>query len=126
MKHSGPSAMVSATPVHKLSIQYHVYIVKEVTIFAEKSSGVVLGSITDNCKVNQLFCKLFNSTHDFQSIDPLDNSQCWHILFDIVHLLKCLHNWTTDRSHKLSLDKKSVASSSNMQNLLPGKKKTIF
>ena len=125
--HGGPSVMVSVTPVHKLTSEYQFNVVKEAAGLVETSGGIVLGSITDNHKVNQQFCKLFNRTHDFLAIHPLDDSRSWYLLFDTVHLLKCIrNNWISEKCQKLSLDDETVASFSDVVNLYKEEKDNIL
>jgi hypothetical protein len=81
--HGGPSVMVSVTPVHKLTSKYQFDVVKEAAVLVEKSGGIVIGSITDNHKINQQFCKLFNRIHDFQAIHPLDDTRFWYLLLTL-------------------------------------------
>ena len=57
--HRGPSVMISLTPVHRLTVDYQYGVVMEAAARADKAGGYVLGSITDNHKVNQQLCKLF-------------------------------------------------------------------
>ena len=49
--------MVSVTPVHRLTADVQFAVVREAAICVEKAGGIVLGSITDNHKVNQQYCK---------------------------------------------------------------------
>ena len=52
--HRGPSVMLSVTPVHKLTASFQFEKVKQAAAAVEKAGGRVLGSITDNHKVNTL------------------------------------------------------------------------
>ena len=106
--HGGPSVMVSVTPVHKLTAAYQFSIVKGAAAMIEKSGGFVLGSMTDNHKINQQYCKLFKRKTDWEAEHPLDNQRVWFLLFDSVHILKCIrNNWITEKCQKLSLDKET-------------------
>ncbi len=58
--HGGPSLMISVTPVDGLTAQFQYDVVLKMATLVEKCGGVVLGSITDNHKVNQIFCTLFS------------------------------------------------------------------
>jgi len=125
--HGGPSVMVSVTPVHKLTSEFQFNIVKEAAVLVENSGGIVLGSITDNHKINQQFCKLFDRIHDFQAIHPLDASRFWYLLFDTVHLLKCIrNNWISEKCQKLCFDNESVASFSDVIDLYKEEKNSIL
>ena len=75
--HKGPSVMISLTPVHKLAASYQLERVKEAAASVENAGGRVIGSITDNHKINQQYCKLFNRSGDFQATAtyPLDNNR---------------------------------------------------
>ena len=92
----GPSVMVSVTPVHRLTATFQFDVVKDAATVVEQSGGTVLGSITDNHKINQHFCKLFDRPYESESpataTHPLDNTRSWYLLFDTVHLLKCIRN----------------------------------
>lgn len=125
--HGGPSVMVSVIPVHKLTALYQFTVVKEAAAIVEMSGGIVLGSMTDNHKINQQYCKLFNRITECQAIHPLDDQRVWYLLFDTVHLLKCLrNNWITEKCQKLSLDNKTVGSFSDVKNLYQAEKDNIL
>ena len=75
----------------------------------EQAGGTVLGSITDNHKINQLYCKMFDrsSKSDYlaTATHPLDGTQSWYLLFGTVHLLKCIrNNWISGESTCIILD----------------------
>ncbi|KAF2348352.1 hypothetical protein FHG87_020892 [Trinorchestia longiramus] len=53
--HKGPSLMISMTPVHKLTAACQLERVKEAAAAVERAGGRVIGSITDNHKVNQQY-----------------------------------------------------------------------
>ena len=101
--HRGPSIMVSVTPVHKLTASFQFEVVKQAAMVVEQAGGTVLGSITDNHKINQLYCKMFDrpseSDYPATATHPLDNTRSWYLLFDTVHLLKCIrNNWISGES----------------------------
>lgn len=98
--HRGPSVMISVTPVHNLTAAYQFDVVKKAAICVEEAGGTVLGSITDNHKINQQYAKMFDRPADSRcpatAVHPLDNTRPWYLLFDTVHLLKCIrNNWLT-------------------------------
>ena len=108
--HKGPSLMVSVTPVHKLTASYQFERVIEAAEAVENAGGRVIGSITDNHKVNQQYCKLFDQAADCTATarHPQDNDRLWFLLFDTVHLLKCIrNNWISEKCQKISLDSQS-------------------
>ena len=95
--HRGPSVMVSVTPVHNMTAVDQFKIVKEVAIIVvEEAGATVIRSITDNHKIIQQYCRLFK--HPPRSDCPAtakhthDDSRNWYLLFDTVHLLKCIRN----------------------------------
>jgi hypothetical protein len=96
--HRGPSVMVSVTPVHKMTAAYQFEIVKQAATVVEQAGGTVLGSITDNHKINQLYCKMFDRPSESEfpatATHPLDGTRIWYLLFDTVHLLKCIRKTT--------------------------------
>ena len=55
----GPSVMLSLIPVHKLTADYQFQVVVEMARAVEQSGGKVIGSVTDNHKLNQRYCSLF-------------------------------------------------------------------
>lgn len=127
--HRGPSVMVSVTPVHKLTASYQFSVVKTAAAKVERAGGIVLGSITDNHKVNQQYCKLFSRATDCSSqvIHPLDETRVWYLLFDTVHLLKCIrNNWITEKCQRLTIDKKSVGSFSDVKKLYEAEKHSVL
>lgn len=94
--HRGPSIMVSVTPVHKLTAAFQYQKVRQAADIVEVAGGNVIGSITDNHKINQQYCRLFDRPTDSKcpatAIHPLDDTRKWYLLFDTVHLLKCIRN----------------------------------
>lgn len=78
---------------------------KEAASTIESTGGTVLDSITDNHKVNQQYCKLFSRREDYSADHPLDPQRVWLLLYDTVHLLKCIrNNWLSEKTQTLSLD----------------------
>ena len=127
--HGGPSVMISITPVHGLTSAYQFDVVKENAVAVEKSGGVVLGSITDNHKVNQHYCKLFELKPKsvFEAVHPLDSDRSWFLLFDPVHMLKCIrNNWLSDKGMKLTLDGTVVGSFDDVRDLYAAEKDNIL
>ena len=101
--HRGPSIMVSVTPVHKLATAFQFEVVKQAAMVVEQAGGIVLGSITDNHKINQLYCKMFDLPSESDcpatATHPLDGTRSSYLLFDKVHPLKCIrNNWISGES----------------------------
>ena len=125
--HGGPSVMISITPVHKLTADYQFNVVKDEAATVEKAGLNVIGSITDNHKVNQHCCKLFSRISDFKARHPLDDTRMWYLLYDPVHLLKCIRNsWITEITQKITLDKNSIAFFSDITDLYLAEKNSIL
>ena len=125
--HGGPSVMIRVVPVHKMTAEYQFLIVKETAGMVEAAGGFVIGSITDNHKINQKYCNLFTKKTQYEAYHPLDNTRSWFLLFDTVHLLKCLrNNWITEASKQLTLDGKIVGKFSDVQELYEEEKHNIF
>ena len=73
--HGGPSLMISVTPVHGSTGKFQYETVIQNATNVEKSGGIVIGSITDNHKVNQNYCRLFtmnDKTATHKAVHPLD------------------------------------------------------
>ena len=127
--HKGPSLMISITPVHKLKADFQKVVVTEAAAVVERSGGRVVGSITDNHKVNQHYCKLFEHPGGCSAIatHPLDNRRVWFLLFDTVHLLKCIrNNWISEKCQRLSLDSNTTASFADVKRLYDEEKDSIL
>lgn len=125
--HGGPSLMVSVTPVNRLTGMYQFNIVKEVAAAVEKAGGVVIGSITDNHKLNQHYCKQFTLLSECTAVHPFDTERVWYLLFDTVHILKCIrNNWITEKCQRLSLNGEFVGSFSDVQKLYESEKDSIL
>ena len=79
--HRGSRVMISVTPVHRLTADYQYGVVMEAAARVEKAGGYVLGSITDNHKVNQQFCKLFERQPETTAIakHPLSEERTWFL-----------------------------------------------
>ena len=105
--HRGPSVMISVTPVYRLTADYQFEVVLDAARRVEEAGGHVLGSITDNHKVNQQFCKIFDLEDPEKTAvakHPLDGERAWFLLFDTVHLLKCIrNNWITEKTKQIQL-----------------------
>ena len=105
--HKGPSVMISVTPVHRLDASYQFSVVREAAIQVEKAGGRVIGSITDNHKVNQQYCTLFAGFDQStgKAEHPLNSDRVWFLLYDTVHILKCIrNNWITEKCKTLTLN----------------------
>ena len=127
--HRGPSIMISVTPIHKLTAAYQLERVKEAAAAVERAGGRVIGSITDNHKINQQYCKLFDFPGDCRATakHPLDKERVWFLLFDTVHLLKCIrNNWISEKCQKISLDNKTTASFADVKKLYESEKGSIL
>jgi len=129
--HRGPSVMISVTPVHKLTAAYQFDIVKEAAAVVEQSGGTVIGSITDNHKVNQQYCKLFDRPSESEcpatATHPLDNTRNWYLLFDTVHLFKCIrNNWISEKCQMLTFGNQPIGSFSDVKKLYVAEKDSIL
>ena len=125
--HGGPSVMISITPVHQMSATFQFQKVKEVAATVEECGGYVLGSITDNHKVNQRYCTLFTRKTDCEAVHPLDEDRPWFLLYDTVHLLKCIrNNWISEKSQIISFDNSTFGSFSDVRSLYDAEKDSIL
>ena len=96
--------MLSIIPIHKLKASFQFEEVKKAAAVIEKSGGVVVGSITDNNKVNQHYCTMFSENRGHKAAHPLDESKEWYLLFDTVHLFKSIrNNWYSEKSKNCPL-----------------------
>lgn len=130
--HGGPSVMISVIPVHGLTSPYQYKAVIDAAIVVEKTGFFVLGSINDNHKVNQQYCSLFmkiemdDPSHAVVQ-HPLDYRRVWFLLYDTVHLLKCIrNNWITEKTKRFQLAGQSVASFSDVVQLYNDEKDSIL
>jgi hypothetical protein len=125
--YGGPSLMTSIIPVHKLTAEYQFSVVTQAAAVVQNSGGVVIGSITDNHKINQKFCGLFKRKNNHEAVHPLHANQVWYLLYDSVHLLKCLrNNWITEKSQKISFDGHTVGSFVDVKELYEAEKSSIL
>ena len=123
----GPSVMLSLTPVHQLTADYQFQLVTETARAVENSGGMVIGSVTDNHKINQKYCTIFNKKSSFEAEHPLDKNRSWFLLFDTVHLLKCIrNNWYSEKTKKLTLDGTTVGNFRDVQQLYEKEKNNIL
>ena len=102
---------------------------KEAAAAVENAGGRVIGSITNNHKINQQYCKLCNRPSDFQATatHPLDNNRVWFLLFGPVHLLKCIRkNWISEKGQQISFDDKTTASFEDVKELYNSEKGSIL
>ena len=119
--------MIAMTPVHKLTAEYQFKCVKEAAGMVESCGGVVLGSMTDNHKINQIFCGLFVKKSLAEAVHPLDANRVWYLLFDSVHLLKCLrNNWISEKEKKLSFDGQTVGSFADVEDVYEAEKESVL
>ena len=125
--HGGPSLMVAIIPVSKLTAEYQFSVVVDTAKMVEDCGGIVIGSITDNHRINQQYCHRFNRQSSCQAIHPLDNSRTWFLLYDTVHLFKCIrNNWLTEKCKHLTLDGENVGQFQDVQMLYEKEKNNIL
>ena len=128
--HGGPSLMVSVTPVHSSTGAFQYDLVVKIAILVEKCGGIVQGSITDNHKVNQNYCSIFDRpslSEPFLATHPLDQTRVWYLLFDPVHILKCIrNNWITEKTRKLSIDGVTIGSFDDVREMYAAEKDNIL
>ena len=125
--HGGPTVMVCVKSVHHLKADYQFQTVKVVVTVVESCGGVVVGSVTDNHRINQRYCKLFNLKSDHEAVHLLDKKRMWHLLCDTVHLFKCIHNnWLSEQCRRLSLDNKTVGTFADVQHIYEKEKDSIL
>ena len=94
-------------------------------LWNRQGSRYLLGSITDNHKINLHFCKLFDQVTDLKANHPFDSSRSWYLLNDSVHIIKCIrNNWITQRSPKNFQE--SVGDYSYMKDLSMAEKDSIL
>ena len=100
--HGGPSFMLRIIPVHRLDSKFQFDIVKDCAACLMKSGADVIGSITDNHRINQQFCKLFNTIQPWKAVHPIDSSKVWYLLYDTVHIMKCIrNNWLSEKTQQI-------------------------
>lgn len=76
---------------------------------------------------HQHCCKQFTLLSDCTAVHPFDKKQVWYLLFDIVHLLKCIrNNWNTEKYQPLSLDGEIVGSFSDVRKLYESEEDSIL
>ena len=130
--YKGPSVMVSITPVYRLTAEFQFKTVVEAATLVENAGGIVLGSITDNNRVNQSYGQQFGECQESSSIVPHPfsddiNKRVWFLLADTVHLLKCIrNNWISEKTKQISLDNVSTASFEDIVNLYNEEKDSIL
>ena len=125
--HGGPSLMVSVTPVNKLTADFQFDVVVKAAAAVEKCGGIVIGSITDNNKVNQHFCSKFLKVSNSKASHPLDSERSWFLLYDTVHLFKSLrNNWITEKTKTLTFDGTTVGSFKDIQDLYENEQSNIL
>ncbi len=128
--HGGPSLMISVTPVHGSTGQFQYQSVIQNATAVEKAGGIVIGSITDNHKVNQNYCRLFTRNDKkapHKAVHPLDKNRTWFLLFDTVHLLKCIrNNWISEKTQTLTLDGQKVGVFEDVRQLYLSEKDSIL
>ena len=86
--YKGPSIMISITPVCRLTADFQYETVVNAATHVETAGGIVLGSITDNNKVNQNYGKKFGECQDSTSIVPHPfssdtNKRVWFLLAEV-------------------------------------------
>ena len=129
--HGGPSLMISVTPVCNLTAEFQYDVVLRNATVIEKCGGTVVGSITDNHKINQRYSRSFNRIENemdpCQAIHPLDESRIWFLLFDPVHLLKCIrNNWITEKCRKLTFDGVSIGNFEDVRAIYSKERESIL
>ena len=127
--HGGPSVMLSVTPVHRMDGLFQFEKVKNAAAMVEEAGGTVIGSITDNHKVNMKYCTFFSkrSAEQYDAKHPLDSSRPWFLLYDTVHIFKSIrNNWLTEKNQQLTFDNQVVGKFSDIRELYNAEKGSIF
>lgn len=126
--HGGPSLMISVTPVKNSGAQFQFDNVVNMATIVEKCGGIVLGSITDNHKINQAYCELFSRPSAiYEAVHPLDETRPWFLLFDPVHILKCIrNNWITEKLRKLTFDGVTIGSFDDVREVYNSERDNIL
>lgn len=125
--HRGPSIMISVIPVHRLTAEFQFETVKKAAALIENCGGFVIGSITDNHKINQRYNTLFNRRNNYSAFHPLDSKRHWYLLYDTVHLLKCIrNNWISEKSQMLSFDGVVVGNFADVKSLYKSESGSIL
>lgn len=107
--HGGPSIMVHLKPVVNSVAEDQFSICLSIIHQLENQGANVIGSITDDHKVNQKFTRLFTDVNGLRR-HPLDIDRPWFHLFDPVHLLKRIRdNWLTEKAQQLELIPGTIA-----------------
>ena len=79
--------------------------------------------------MNQQYCKLFEILGDCPATakHPLKVDSVWFLLFDTVHLLKCIrNNWLSEKCQKISINNKTTASFVDVKELYESEKGSIL
>lgn len=103
--HGGPSFMLRIVPVCHLDAKYQFDIVKECAACLMDAGANIIGSITDNHRINQQYCKLFEQIQPWRAVHPIDKTKVWFLLYDTVHILKCIrNNWVSEKTQCIMFD----------------------
>ena len=95
--------MVHLRPIMKNTAEDQFNVCLPIIQQIESQGANVIGSITDDHKVNQKFVTLFPCVNGLRR-HPHDDDRPWFHLFDPVHLLKRIRdNWITEKLQQLEL-----------------------
>ena len=97
--------IVSLVPVAKMTGNYLFELITKVVINVTNAGFTVNSVISDNNVINRKAFMLLSKTNSLQSyfLNPVNNSRIY-ILFDSVHILKCIrNNWLNVKSNDKTL-----------------------
>ena len=97
----GPTFMFKMIPVVGLDAKFQFEQVNSTLTLINEFGGKTISVIADGNRVNQSFFKMFETVPG----TPWVTTNGMFLLFDFVHLLKCIrNNWLTEKTHELSFD----------------------
>ena len=77
--------------------------------------------------MNQIFCNLFIRKSNAVTVHPLDEQREWFLLYDTVHLLKCIrNNWISEKTTTITFDDITIGYFKDVQDLYKFEKDSIL
>ena len=123
----GPEFIVKIMPVHRLTAEFQYDQVKLILNEIHQAGAVVVAIVCDGNQVNKNFSKKFETVPG----KPWLTNNNIVLLFDFVHLLKCIrNNWITEKCGEIIFkdedEKQQIARWSDLKTLFQTEEKSLL
>ena len=113
--HGGPEFLIKMIPVRGMKAKFLYEQVQEILKLIRGAGGKPTSIIGDGCRVNKKFFKKFKTVDK----KPWLTTDGIFLLFDYVHLIKCIrNNWLTEPNGEIKFEKDGTSYTAKWDDLL--------